>query len=439
LATTLKLNKGTPVNRLDEVYRSYQTRCIEHLVSRVEPSGYISASNEYKHYGAHWFRDSSFVAISLLEFAGSRGADREHKETALAAATRVIDRNVEEIDKLTGAIRRAVETALDNEDFFKLSNQIYSRFGKEGMFAEDTYQLEVRRSWLMQHDSLPLLLLSLEKKADSFGLAPNDREFLNRNARLFADYLGKIYLTECSNIWEIGSDMLHSYDVASVYAAFRAMEHMCRLGEIDSMEVNEVRERESGLFPGGPLGFLKKYFVKDGVLYSSKRRFEDHPAEEMGVDASAVYVFTDLQLRNGELGAGVEENTILKVERDLFGDRKMPWRYLGDRYFGGRPWVLLAEKFAAYYIEKGSTEKAIEIQNYVIEKFGERLPEQDNDFAQFPGGDLDGELARNGGKPIGELAWSYAEAVRALMKMLDSDGAAETSRLLFRQAVQIRG
>ncbi|MCL5239488.1 MAG: glycoside hydrolase family 15 protein [Candidatus Marsarchaeota archaeon] len=410
------------MDALVDTYKAYQGLYLEHLISRVEPSGYISASCEYEHYGAHWFRDSSFIAISLLEVAGRKSdVDDAYRQEAMAAANRIIARNIEEMEKLTGTLAKTVSSPLNDDAFFLLSNHIYARFGRTGMYANDTKQLDVKRSWLMQHDSLPLLLLSLEKKADLLGLETHEREFLNRHGVLFADYLGRIYTTECANIWEIEQDLVHSYDVASVHSAFRAMERMCRLGEIGSISEHEVREKERGLQSGGPLEYMKRYFIRDGVLYSSKRKQEDHPAEEMGVDASAIYVFTDLKLHDSELGSDVEEKTIGRVEKDLFNGRRMPWRFLGDRYFGGRPWVHLAEKYAAYYADRGQVGKAIEIQNYVISKFGQKLPEQEDEYMQSPDKDLDGELARNGGKTISELAWAYAEAIRALQKIIDSD------------------
>lgn len=422
MAISPNLDRDTSINSLVETYKAYQSSYMEHLLSRVEPSGYISASSEYAHYGAHWFRDSSFVAIALMELAHNKeGMDETYRAEAMSAATRIIDRNREEVGKLTGALERAIATGLDNEEFFQLSNHIPARFGRDGMYADDAKQLGVRRSWLMQHDSLPLLLLSLEKKADLFGLEQREREFLNRHSRLFADYLGKIYTAECADIWEIEQELIHSYDVASVHSAFRSMERMCRLGEIGSVSEHEVRDRENSLFSGGPLEFLKRYFITDGILYSSKKKLEDGPAVERGVDASAIYIFTDLKLHDSELGAGLEENTIARIEKDLFNGRRVPWRFLGDKYFGGRPWVHLAEKYAAYYAEKGQIEKAMDIQNYVISKFGHKLPEEEDDFMQSPDKDLDGELARNGGKTISELAWSYAEAIRALQRIIEAE------------------
>ena len=136
---------------------------------------------------------------------------------------------------------------------------------------------------------------------------------------------------------------------------------------------------------------------------------------------------------------GVERATIEAVENSLFKDTLLPMRYKGDHYFKGGDWLLLGAEYARYYARNGRLDDAQAIVNYICGKYCDdracHLPEQEINGKQADNPDEGGLLARNGNKPIQDLAWSYAALLRAIMEI---NAAKETEAIAARVPAHLR-
>jgi len=405
-------------------YFAAASQAADYLIGKTTDSGYISASADYAWYHPHWFRDSSWIAVSLLryaDFAGRAGA--QNAAAARDSAVHIINFNLRAIENFSQNIRSLDEISFENSDFFSLSHHMPSRVGPSGKLysgnsIDDKKELGVNRSWLIQYDSIPLILYSLNEKSRLFGLDANEISFLNVHAREIAEYLGKIYITECASAWEISPHLLHSYDIASIHAGFESLKELSVKYEI-GISPDTIEGIKNRLFPGGPTAFLKKFFIKDNTLYSEKKPFENAPLSD-SLDASEIFVFLNFEISGKSLGnEDIEGNTISGMERKLFNGNMLPIRFAGDTYYKGGRWLLLGLAFAEYYIGKGMYEKGAKILDYVINKYDGSYPEQEiiNPASEV---DMNNFYALNGYKPVQNLAWSYAAVIMAAVALLEA-------------------
>ena len=407
-----------------EHYLTAASRAADYLISKVADNGYISASADYPWYHPHWFRDSSWVSVALLRYAdlARRRGIEQQSSSAFSAASRIINFNLNAIRNFSQNIRSLDNIPFEDPDFFSLLHHMPSRVGISGSLyvgnsIDDNTEKNVKRSWLIQYDSIPLILYSLNEKSKLFGLESSEVLFLKEHARSIAEYLGKIYITECASAWEINQQFLHAYDIASVYAGFEALKEISSKYEIN-ISPKEITDIEVRMFDGGPIAFLRKFFVKDNILYSEKKPFSNEPLPD-SIDASEIFIFLNFGISGQALGEDdIENNTIKKMEIELFNNNMLPIRFKGDTYYKGGRWLLLGLAFAEYYIKKGLYDKGAKIIDYVINKYADSYPEQE---IVNPASDIDMNnfYALNGYKPIQNLAWSYAAVIMAITALIN--------------------
>ncbi len=426
--STLDMN-NTRVKRdstKDFDYTQIAANAASHLINETAPNGYIPAAQDYSWYKPHWFRDSSWVAISLLAYYNfDRRRNAALASRALETAGMIIDFNIGSVGRFLGNISRLEVINYEDPEFFNLKYHMPSRCSADhGFFKsstiDDTLENNVKHSWLMQYDSIPLILLSLQKKQDYVGLDEHERHFLNTNIETMLKYLGKIYITECPSMWEIDIDMLHFYDVAAIHASFKFAKKLAEECTI-SMSIDDIDRIERGYYKGGTLGFIKKYFLNDGVLYSEKKPFAELPEIQGGFDGSEIFAFNYFGIDSDSLGNdSVMEHTIQKMEKSLLGSNILPIRFTGDIYFTGGRWLLLGLEFANYYAKHGNIGRAKLIVDYIESKYRGDYPEQEILDPANPSIDQGNYYALNGHMPIQKLAWSYASMIIASTALADS-------------------
>jgi len=412
------------ISSKSKTYYSSICEAAEYLISSVHENGYISASNDYTWYKPHWFRDASWVSTSLLIYSDFiKQIDPVSSFKALQAASKIIRFNIDSIIQFMPNIISLDNIPFENSEFFSLMHHMPSRVDANKMryigdSIDDTKELNTMHSWLIQYDTIPLILYSINIKSKLFGLDNFETLFLNKYVPEIASYLGKIYITECASAWEIDSNLLHAYDVAAVYSAFSSLKELSQKYDI-SIDKEAIEKIEGSLFPGGPLAFIKKFFIHSNVLYNEKEPFKDFPIVEKGLDASEIFIFSNFGITGTTLGnESIEESTILEMERHLFSGNKLPIRFKGDTYYKGGRWLLLGLAFAEYYIKKGYIEKASDIIDYVIGKYKSSYPEQEVVNPSSPNEDRGNFFALNGYKPIQNLAWSYAAVIMSTVSLL---------------------
>jgi hypothetical protein len=400
----------------------------KHLAAMTGTTGYLSASSSYKFYRPHWIRDSSWVAISLIRYAKfARHTDSPGAGSAMDAATRIISFNIGTLKHYMLGLKAAATAGPPNKDFFLLKNHLPARVGMDyGLYKDknlnDLKENDTPYSWLMQHDSVPLVLLALREKSDNFGLNQTEKELLTENGKDLVAYLGKIYLTACANAWEQYPRKLHAYDLGVIYAAFNALEDFASKGLID-MPKHKVHKICNGAYIGGPAQFLKDYFLIDKVIQGSLLLPEKKPDVSFGVDSATIFLFSNFGIkRSGVINSPIERATIAHMEKQLLGNNALAIRYIGDTYFMGGRWLLLGLAFADYYAQSGNLPKARGIIDYVINKYHGSYPEQEIVNPTSPGIDRGNYYKNNGNKTIQNLEWSYAALIIAVISLITAGG-----------------
>ena len=439
---SIAIERRVERNRSEDVHERAFKRAVRHLVGEVEQNGYMRASAVWKAYDPNWFRDSSIAAISL--FAAYKDLIRKDPilaQEALEAGRRITSFSAASLRNFLPNIKEGFTIPIEDHSHFNLCYHIPARVGRNlgyynGILGtryferiSDNEHINYNTG-LRQNDTIPLILLSLVHEEFHAGLNVAKREFLSTNIRTLLEYVGRNYSLECANMWEMEHGFVHSYDVGAADAAFQSARFFAKRGIVDINDKEISRfEKLNGDCPGGPAEFLNKYFIKEGVIYRSK-----HPMGDIergnGVDGALAHMLSIFEISDRSLGRmGIEKKTMEIVERDLFGGRSksepnaLPLRVSFEEYnyFKDGRWLPVGLAFATYYSNIGERKKASSIIDYVIRKwedgtYEKGLPEQEIIDPMNPNGDHGDYLRSNNGKPIEDLAWSYAALILAISK-----------------------
>ncbi len=393
------------------------------IIANVDVTGYMSASPSYKWYVMHWIRDSAFTATALFE-AGEylKGRNPELAEGCIETAKRINSFNVDAISNHMDHVREGNRVALEMGDFNHLKYHVPARVGRNGKIfigkIGDSLVDDTDNDSLVQHDSVPLVLLALVKEME-FGLSKKKEDFLKGNLATLVEYMAKYFKTECCNAWEEDCGHGHAYDVAAMYAGFEAAK---KLSERLSLAYSprEIEKTVDGNYPGGPIKFLRDYFIRGDVLYGMRDKYGADPRMDKGVDTQLIFAFNMFGINDSTLGTrNVVRNTMERIEQTLFGcgrecsPHMLGWRYVGDEYFMGGRWLISGAQRADYYL--GLENPVLEIANSYSEYFrgfGGSYPEQIPEHAASWRDRPEEYMNRNRGMMIQDLIWSYAEVLR---------------------------
>ncbi len=420
----------------------------KHVIPKGEEYAYIPASLTYESYNHQWIRDSSkgiLHLLELLDFAYESGMhsylgkEVENIETDLSKS----------INTLWKALTFFAENISKTEvrDISKLEsklgkNHVLGRFEIDddtnlSLCELDKGQLEEVRSWQMQYDSVPLVLLATNRFIDSYGTEcikesiPNAKKILS----WLAGYMMNYYTTPCADAWEqyysYGSELLNgdkknigktidSYSLSAAYAGVGAAKELAEKLGVSLSELDESQIEE----------FLLKYFLYRAdslavpILSKSKKEYGDTMES---IDSEAVEVFRLFKPKR-LIGSDIEFNTISTIERTLIGENILPARYrffgkdesIKDNYFYGGRWLPNGLELAMYYVDTGEINKARKIIEYVEEKISQEgsLPEQELVDPVSPGNDPSNYFAKNNNSMINCLWWSETAYLAAVSKYM---------------------
>ncbi len=389
----------------------------KHLIKQVGETGFVSASPEYSGYGPHWLRDGSWVASSLLRFSrfikDGRYDINGLADKAAKAAHRINEFNMRVVLNRMPNIMLTNELPYEDARHYELSFHVPARVDKSldlfcGGKIDDKNNYN---RWLVQHDSVPLVLMAIEAEHKLSGLGPGQKDFLNSNALALARYMNKIALTPSSNAWEMETDSMHAYTVGALYSGKRVLFRLAQEGIIRADRETEAAIRDNS----GILDMLNRHVV-DGIMYRKRTPWNDGPDKHAGVDAEQLFVFTRFGIGDAELGDGVVGRTIERINRDLFSGNVLPIRNTQDVYFKGGRWPLLGLEYAGYLANHGDEDRAREIVRYVLKRYAKSMPEQEIVSPAHPESEEgQRDLDSNGGEPIKLLNWSCAAATDAII------------------------
>ena len=437
-------SKSVDLDIAQEGQRAQLEGAARFIIDHVSPTGHMSASPNYKWYTMHWFRDSAFTTTALFE-AGEflNNKNQELATQCMDAAKRINSFNIDAIANHMDHIREGNRIALEMGDFNQLKYHVPAKVGRDGRvfrgMVGNIWVDDTDNNGLVQHDSVPLVLLALVKEIESTGtLGKKIEDFLGENLKTLVEYMAKYFKTECCNAWEEDCGYGHAYDVAAMHAGFEAAKKLSAHLSLDYTPESIDRTIE-GNYEGGPLKYMKDYFIRDNVLYGMRDKYSENPRIDRGVDTQFIFAFNMFGITDKALGTkGVVRNTMTMIEKTLFQCKEecsphmLGLRYEDDSYFRGGRWLISGAQRADYYLAMAKPNLAVarEYSRY-FGTFGGSYPEQVLEHPASKKDRPDEYLLNNGGKMIQDLLWSYAEVLRfevRFQKLLDERNGKQIRR-----------
>lgn len=406
----------------------------------------VPASLNYAWYNYEWCRDTAYGVMYIDDFiahSNELGLENNPEFAQVinkfkAYSPKVLSTLWDYLDRERTKIEQAgINWDVKNESSKFGSNHVLSRFdvaegGTVVRAKPDISAVLEPTSWLMQYDSVPLIIIATAKHIDRFGTSDlkGFTEKIRKNLQFFVDYIENFYQTPCADAWEqyyfhgvedtpTGKRMIgKTIDSYSVSSMASGLNHASKLSEMLGIPL-DVRKREK------ISEFLANYFIsRDPEIgdFLAKSKIEYGKAIR-SIGAEEIEIFNTFKPA-GFAGTKIEENTVKAIEKHLFSGEMAPIRYkffdefsnVVDTYFAGGRWYHLALQMAQYYIDKNRLPEAQKIIDYISSKINEdgSIPEQE--IPSGPINDTAGYLAKNNGKPISCLFWAETAYLSTLLK-----------------------
>ncbi|RKN39715.1 glycoside hydrolase family 15 protein [Streptomyces hoynatensis] len=285
------------------------------LTGNQAPGGAYPACPAYPVYRYAWFRDGSFAAEAASRSGAPDSATAFHDWCA-----RVITERADRIEAVAAARARG-----ERPPPGALLPTRYTLEGREAEGGEWTdFQTDGYGTWLW----------ALARHLDRHGLAPGP---YRAAARLTVRYLEATWDLPCHGWWEEHPARRH---VATLGALHGGLAAAARAGLADPARATRIT------------GAIARLLAERGT-------YEGRLAGWLGgraVDAALLACLTPFAVTDpaGPLAAA----TLAAVERDLVEPEGGVHRYLGDVFYGGGQWPVLAGFLGWHYARTGRTAAA---------------------------------------------------------------------------------
>ncbi|MGB7338942.1 MAG: glycoside hydrolase family 15 protein [Phototrophicaceae bacterium] len=337
-------------------------------------SGAYVASPTFSQYGYSWFRDGMWIAHSMDCVGQHDSATAFHRWAA-----RTLELHAHKIEQLLEKIQTG-QTLVE-------SDYLPTRFMLDGAIGQENwtdFQLDGYGAWLwgaVQHCQ--------NHKPDLW-------QEIRPAVALLVKYLETIWHYPNYDCWEEFRHEQHLSTFAALYGGLKA-----------------VADYDPELIPTHLPGRIKAFALSYGVTDDGNfMKFIANPE----VDASLLWTAIPFGLVT--VDHLIFQQTLQKIETDLYRKGGGVYRYCADTYFGGGEWLLLATWLAWVYIELGRLDEAQSIMQWVSSQADENnhLPEQVEDHL-LNEGYFDGWV-ENWGTSASPLLWSHAMylIVQSLLK-----------------------
>ncbi|MCW1295229.1 MAG: hypothetical protein OH343_00995 [Candidatus Parvarchaeota archaeon] len=403
------------------------------------------ASLKYADYNLVWNRDTAYSSYYITEFIANA------KKSGLYD---LLSGEIDELDALNGKLIETLWENLDSEikkirlngyetDISKLEsklgdNHILSRFDidENGVkrAEKDKNEGKTTRSWTMQYDSAPLIIMATEKYIQEHGTEglENTDKKIAKNLDFLVSYMYNFHKTPCADAWEqyyfydrdntlngqsyVGKT-IDAYTVSSLYKGIKSAKEIAKTLNI---KLKDVDESEISTF------LLNNFTVIDEKRGTFLAKSKIEYGEAMpSIGAEEIEIFNTFKPEGVEQ---VEENTVKVIENELFHGDYLPIRYrffgkyrgIIDTYFGRGSWFHLGLQYSMYLIRKGKKEQAESIINYVESKVGNdgSLPEQEI-YDRNRVNDINGFFEKNGNSTIKCLFWAETAYLAAVSNLIN--------------------
>ena len=340
-------------------------RSVEVLKAGQAPSGAFIASPNFPTYHYAWLRDGAFCAHALDLVGDREGAAafhgwvvrsiEAHRALAESVIARIAAGDVPPMDAMPPArytLDGSLESAPEDEQW-------------------PNFQIDGYGMWLW----------ALEQH---LGEGPLDDRW-RATVELVAVYLQATWRLQSYSCWEELDDGEHAATLGATFAGLLSASRLLGTPE-PAAEAERVRDA------------LLTRFLHDG-------RFQRGPRDSR-LDGSLLWLavpFAVLPLDDPRIVATVEA-----VKRDLWRPGGGVYRYLGDNYFGGGEWLLLASSLAWQQTLAGDSESAEQLRTWVRAQAHPNgdLPEQVSGHVQLP--EMLAPWEERWGPLASPLLWSHA-------------------------------
>ncbi|MFF3783892.1 glycoside hydrolase family 15 protein [Streptomyces sp. NPDC001933] len=310
-------------------------RSIEVITENQAPSGAYPACPAFEVYRYSWFRDGSFIAEAVSRAGSPDSADAFHRWCA-----QVVTDRAGRIEELLDALRRGERP--DEVAYLP------TRYTLDG---EDTGEVGW---WDFQLDGYGTWLWALTAHLARHG---SDPEPYREAVRLTVDYLAATWSTPCYDWWEEYNDQVHGATLGAIRGGLHAVAE-AGLADRDlcarTIDAIDTLVRERGMYEGHLAKWLGSKQV-DGSLLACLTPFGNVP-----------------------LDGPVAAATLHAAELDIVQPDGGVYRYLGDTFYGGGQWPVLAGFLGWHYARIGRTADAHRALDWIASYATEDhlLPEQ---------------------------------------------------------------
>jgi isomaltose glucohydrolase len=326
-------------------------------------TGAFVASPAFRVYDFGWLRDGAFCAYAL---------DCVDERAAAAAfhrwATSTIERH--------RAMAEAAISRVESGEVPPFEAMLPARF----TLAGDLERLDPADPWPnFQVDGYGMWLWSLERHVADRDLSGEERAVV----LLVARYLAATWRLRCFSCWEELQSGEHASTVGAVAAGLAAAARL-----LDDSRWQDEADRVAA--------HLVHRFSVDGHLGRSPG--------DVRVDGSMIWLATPfgvLPSDDPRLAA-----TLDAIRRELIGPSGGVYRYVGDTYYGGGEWLLLASSLAWHDAATGGDASELRAWVRAQATAQDDLPEQVSRHAQDPS--MVQPWVERWGPVATPLLWSHA-------------------------------
>ncbi|MBA0053221.1 glycoside hydrolase family 15 [Streptomyces sp. AJS327] len=285
------------------------------ITGNQAPSGAYPACPTYEVYRYSWLRDGSFTAEATSRAGAPESADAFHRWTA-----KVITDRAARIERLVTTVRAGQQPTE--------SDHLPTRYTLDG---DDTGDVGW---WDFQLDGYGTWLWALTEHLTRHG---RDATPYREAVRLTVDYLTATWATPCYDWWEEYREQTHGGTLGAIRGGLHAVRAAglaedTRCGH--TIDAIDTLIRERGTYDGHLAKWLGSKQV-DGSLLACLTPFGNVPAD-------------------GPVAAA----TLHALELDVVQPGGGVYRYLGDTFYGGGQWPVLAGFLGWHYARTGRTDDA---------------------------------------------------------------------------------
>lgn len=357
----------TATNSFEPTSDELVRRSIEVIAEHQDVGGAYLASPTFPVYRYSWFRDGAFIADAM-----SRHGHYDSAERFFGWCARVINDRAAQIADLIERSRHGTSVGRDEH--------LPTRFTVDGEATGEDW-------WDFQLDGYGTWIFTLVAHLRRTGHDPHPD--VVAAVECCVDYLCAFWSEPCYDWWEEHVDGVHVSTLVSIEAGVRAA---ADAGLVTGERAETARSTSAAI-----VDLVRTDGVINGHLIKSLGRGDR-------VDASLIAAF--VPFATFDPAGDLADRTYSKIVDDLAPDGVH--RYLGDTYFGGGRWVVLAGFVGAFEAATGRETAARRRLDWIREQQTGTglLPEQTTDHV------LDAtyidEWVQRWGPVATPLLWSHA-------------------------------